>query len=287
MRKIALLLSISMLFTLGNAPLKGEFVKEVTLNASQVTGAMDIELAMEAATDRGEHPGIVTLDASAGDFIYTSDDRSINIYLSDVTLRSKNGAMITNCADGIFFDDFVTDNVVIEGIRFVCENGIIASYGTHRNVTIRDNVFIANSYAIGARGADGWIITGNHAAGNATVIQLLESTETIISDNSLIGSSQGLGIFLEKSDGNTVSHNIIGNGWQGILIGSGSSGNRVINNTIQFVQQAGISFEGNNEYNSVLANKINCLPGTDCLIVSVGDPPLSPTNKVHGNRFVR
>lgn len=286
MKKIALFLLVAMLFTLGNAPMRGSS-PEVVLNASQVTSAVDIEMAIEAATDHGQRPGIVTLDSSKGDFTYTGDDRSINIYHSNITLRSKNGAVITNCGDGIFFDDFVTDNIVIEGIKFVGENGVIAAFGTHRNVTIKDSVFIANSYAIGARGAEGWVITGNHAAGNATVIQLLEATETRIANNSLVGSSPGLGIFLEKSDGNSVSHNMIVNGWQGVLIGWGSSGNRVVNNTILLVQQSGISFEGNNEYNSVLANKVSCQPGSYCLVVSVGDPPLSPTNKVHGNRYVR
>lgn len=286
MKKIAWLLSVAVLFTLGNAPMRGPST-EVVLNAGQVTSAVDIEIAIDSATDHGQRPGIVTLDSSAGEFVYAGDDRSINIYYSNITLRSKNGAVIKNCGDGIFFDDFVTDNIVIEGIRFVGENGVIAAFGTHRNVTIRNNVFIANSYAINARGADGWVITGNQASGNATAIQLLESTETRIADNSLIDSSQGLGVFLEKSNGNTISRNMIVNGWQGILIGRGSSGNRVVNNTIYLVQQSGISFEGNNEYNSVLANKVSCQPNTDCQIVNVGDPPLSPTNKIQGNKFVR
>lgn len=286
MKKIALFLLGAMLITLGNAPMRGSS-PEVVLTASQVASAVEIEMAIDAATDNGQRPGIVTLDSSAGDFTYTGDDRSINIRHSNVTLQSKNGAMITNCGDGVFFDDAVTNNVVIEGIRFVGENGIIAAFGTHRNVTIKDNVIIANSYAIGARGADGWVITGNHAAGNATVIQLSEAAETRIADNSLVGSSPGLGIFLEKSNGNTISHNMIVNGWQGILIGWGSSGNRAVNNTILLVQQSGISFEGDNEYNSVLANKVSCQPNTECQVVNVGDPPLSPTNKVHGNRYIR
>lgn len=286
MKKIALLLSIAMLITLGNAPMTGAKI-EVILAADQVTSASDIEAAIESATDNGAHPGIVTLDSSRGDFTYTGEDRSINIYYSNVTLRSRDGAVIANCGDSVFFDDFVTDNILVEGIRFIGENGVIALFGTHRNVTIRNNVFIANSYAIAARDAEGWNISGNHAAGNAAVIQLLESTGTVISNNSLIGSDPGIGIFLEKSDGNTISHNQIVNGWQGVLVGWGSSGNRVVNNTILLVGQSGISFEGNNEYNSVLANKVSCLPDVNCLTVSVGDPPLSPTNKVHGNRFVR
>ncbi len=284
MRKIALFILVSILFTLGNAPMGGN-VKEVTLNASQVTGAMDIELAIEEATDRGEHPGIVTLDASAGDFNYTSDDRTINIYRPNVTLRSRNGAVINNCADGIFFDDFVTDNILIEGIRFICENGVIAAYGTHRNVTIRNNVFLANGFAIEATKANEWTITGNYALANGTVIHLLEATETKISDNSLLNKGQGIGIFLEKSNANLVSQNMIVNGWQGILIGWGALSNRVANNKIYLIQQSGVSFEGNNEYNSILANKVSCQPNIECRIVNVDNLPLSPTNKIRGNRF--
>lgn len=286
MKKIALLLSVAMLFTLGNTPMGGTNT-EITLNADQVTSAVDIEHAIDIATDNGTRPGIVTLDSSAGNFTYTGDDRSISIYHSNITLRSKNGAVITNCGDGVFFDDFVTNNIVIEGIRFIGENGIIAAYGTHRNVTIRNNVFLANSYAIGATRAEGWSITGNFAVGNATVIQLLESTETRIANNSLVGSSPGLGIFLEKSNWNTVDHNMIVNGWQGVLIGWGSSGNRVVNNSIYLIEQSGISVEGNNERNSILANKVSCQPNVECQIVNVGDPPLSPTNKVQGNKFMQ
>ncbi len=285
MKKFALFLLVAMLFTLGNAPMDRK-VTEVTLNASQVTSAVDIEHAIDIATDNGTRPGIVTLDSSAGEFVYTADDRSINIYHSNITLRSKNGAVIKNCGDGIFFDDFVTDNIVIEGIRFIGENGVIAAYGTHRNVTIRNNVIIANSFAIGATKADGWNITGNHALAGSTVINLVEATETRVVNNSLVNTAQGLGIFLDKSNANLVSQNMIVNGWQGILIGWGASGNRVVDNRIHLIQQSGISFEGNNEYNSVLANKVSCQPNVECRIVNMDVTTLSPTNKIQGNKFM-
>jgi parallel beta-helix repeat protein len=75
--------------------------------------------------------------------------------------------------------------------------------------------------------------------------------------------------------------------WQGVLIGWGSSDNRVVNNKIYLVQQSGISFEGGNEYNRVLANKINCQPDVECMIVNIDNPPLSTTNKIKGNKFIR
>ena len=285
MKKLALFLIVAMLFTLGNAPMGGK-ITEVTLNASQVTSAVDIEHAIDIATNNGTRPGIVTLDSSAGEFVYTADDRSINIYNSNITLRSKNGAVITNCGDGIFFDDFVTDNIVIEGIRFIGENGIIAAYGTHRNVTIRNNVFLANNFGVEATKADGWNITGNYAVSGSMPIHLLKSTETKIANNSLVAPNQGLGIFLEKSNWNTVDHNMIVNGWQGVLIGWGSSGNQVSNNRVHMIEQSGVSFEGNSEYNKVLANKISCQPNAECRVVNVDNPPLSNTNTIQGNKLI-
>jgi len=287
MRKTALLLLVSMLFTLGNVPMGGNDTTEVTLNTSQVTSAADIEHAMDTATNNGTRPGIVTLDASQGDFTYTGDDRSINIYYSNVTLRSRNGAVLTNCGDGVFFDDFVTDNIVIEGIEFIGENGIIAGYGTHRNVKISKNVFIANSFAISAQGADGWVITGNHAVSGGTAIHLLETTEATVARNTLIGPTQGIGVYLERSNGNSVRQNMIVNGLHGIIIGWDSSANRVTDNRIYLVGESGILFQGNNEYNSVLANKVSCQANTTCVIIMVENSPLSTTNKIRGNRLVR
>lgn len=286
MKKIALLLSIAMLFTLGNVPMGGS-ISEITLNANQATSASDIEEAIESVTDNGTHPGIVTLDSSQGDFVYTAADRTINIYYSNITLRSKNNAVIANCGDGIFFDDFVTDNIIIEGIQFICENGIIAGYGTHRNVTIKNNIFIANNSAISAQGADGWVITGNHTASNGTPIHLIETTEAVIANNSLIAPVQGFGVHLENSTGNSVRQNKIVNGFHGIIIGFDSSANRVTDNRIYRVGESGILFQGNNEYNSVLANKVSCQPNTECVIVKVENPPLSTTNKVRGNRLLK
>lgn len=288
MKKIALLLSIAMLFTLGNTPMGGA-ISEITLNADQVTSASDIESAIETATNNGTQTGIVTLDSSQGDFVYTADDRSINIYYSNITLRSRNNARIANCGDGVYFDDFITNNIVVEGIRFDCENSGINAWGdgTHGNVTVRNNVFNTDGKAIEAQGADGWVIIGNHAVSGSTVIHLLDTSEAVIANNALIGPIQGFGIYLERSTGNTVRQNMIVNGFQGIIIGRDSSGNRVIENRIYLVGESGILFQGNNEYNSVLANKVSCQPNTECMTVNVEKPPLSTTNKVRGNRLVR
>ena len=122
MKKLAFLLIIAALVSLGNAPL-GKPGAEVTLDASQVTSASDIEQAIETATAYGTRPGTVILDGSQGKFEYDGADRSINLYYSNITLRGVNKATIGNCDDGVFFDDFTVNNIVIEGIGFACLGG--------------------------------------------------------------------------------------------------------------------------------------------------------------------
>lgn len=286
MKKIALLLTTAMLLMLGNAPMAKPGA-EITLDASQVVSAVDIEQAIEAATGSGTHPGTVTLDSVKGEFFYTADDRSINIFHSNVTLRSKNKAVIANCGDGVFFDDTVADNIVIEGIEFRCEgSGVAARWGgVHRNVTVRNNTFKTVAFAIEARDAAGWNITGNHAVSEGIAIHLIQTSNARVTNN---GHLEGtIGVFLETSTDVIVSRNTILNGWQGVLIGWGSSDNFVNNNRILSVQQSGISFEGNNEYNTVLANKVSCKPGAQCRIVNLDNPPLSRTNKIRGNKLVK
>ena len=115
----------------------------VIVTAAQVDGANDIEYFIELATNNGTRPGTVILDASEGPFVYTDEDRSINIYYSNVTLRSENGALIANCADGVFFDNFITKRVTIEGISFVCEQfGVIIPWGQHSEVSIKNNIIV-------------------------------------------------------------------------------------------------------------------------------------------------
>jgi hypothetical protein len=143
MNKFTCLLIIAMLVTLGNVQMS-KAPPEVILNASQVTSARDIEMAIDLATNYGTRPGIVTLDGNKGKFEYTGDDRSINIYYSNITLRSFNWATIGNCDDGVFFDDTIANNIVIEGIELVCLGGhsVYAPYlGQHHYVTLRNNYF--------------------------------------------------------------------------------------------------------------------------------------------------
>lgn len=281
------LLVIAMLLTMGNAPMH-PVVHEVVLDASQVASAADIEMAIEIATNYGTQPGIVTLDSSQGEFIYTADDRSINFYFSDITLRSLNQATIGNCADGVFFDDLTANNVVIEGISFVCPegHGIYAPYlAPHQHASIRNNTFETGPYpAIEILQADFWTITGNHIQSLGTAIYLNETGGTIIRNNHIEGY---LGVVLFNSGyDNVVRNNNITAAWQGVLLTGKTLGNRITANKISRVQDVGIYFGDIVAGNHVTANKVACWPGFVCQAV-YAESINYQQNKILGNRVVR
>ena len=137
----------------------------IILTAAQVTSARDIETAIETATAYGTRPGTVILDGSQGDFYYTGDDKSINLYYSNVTLQGDNGATLANCDDGIFFDDFPNEHILIEGITFVCRGNGIAGWGGKfilDRVIIRKNTIHAQGNGITMGSMKNWNILRSH-----------------------------------------------------------------------------------------------------------------------------
>jgi parallel beta-helix repeat protein len=284
-KMVYLLLVISMFFMLGASPAGGT-PNVVVLKASQVTSALDIEHAIDTATNNGTRRGMVMLDSSEGDFVYTGEDRSINIYYSNFVLRSLNKAVLANCGDGVFFDDKVANRVVIRGITFNCDGVGVNAWGpgTHKGVMLRRNVFNTKSFAIEAQHAERWMILGNRAKSEAQVIHLLETTGAMMVNNQLEGF---IGVFLEKSNHNKLINNRITATWQGVLLGLDTASNRVLGNKIVDVQQSGISFEGGSTFTSAIANRIKCATGFTCVIVNIDNPPLSPTNRIKANRFIK
>lgn len=264
---------------------------EVVLTAADVRGAPDIEQALATATGLGAHPGIVTLDASGGPFTYAEDeaDKSINIFYADVTLRSRNGAVITNCADGLFFDDFPINNVTIQGITFQCNSGGVAiapSHYQHSGLIIEDNVMEVGDYGITVSGWQDVTMRGNHVTVGESVnyreaIYLVETSDALIVGNEL--SSSYRGVALEDSDANQVVNNDIWAGWQGVLLSSGSQGNKIIANHISGPQAAGIALEAGVTNNKVHANRVACASGYQCLTVDASSQ-VWRNNKISGNR---
>ena len=277
MKKLAILLSITTLFTM-SASLTGSGTPDsIVLTASMVSGAADIENAISLASNTGTRPGTVILDSSEGDFVFDGEDRTINIFYSNITLRSWNGATISNCGDGVFFDPVTANNVKIAGINFNCENlGIYGGVG-HQNVTVRDNTFLVGSFAIEAEDAVNWIIAGNQTSGPDYAIFLRGASNSKVINNILAGYA---GVHLVGSSHNHVVNNQISGSWHGIYLGIDSSYNKVIANQIMETQHSGITFGGGNEYNRVIANQVSCAEGFACLLIEVENPPLSPTNMI-------
>ncbi len=255
---------------------------QVSISADQVISASDIEQAINEATGYGTHPGTVILDARAGPFIYSAPDRSINIFYSDVNLRSLNGAVITNCVDGILFDNVSASDVIIEGITFQCEsNGIVAGFGTHDRVTIQNNVIEAAGIGIGANGGRGWLISNNEVVSGVDAINLIDTTKSMITGNLLSGNE--IALFLDQANRNKVTNNHLSASWQGILLIAGTNSNKVNGNRIFGPRNAGISLEGNNENNKIHGNRVTCAPEFQCLAVS-GPAEVFETNKISGNK---
>ena len=287
MKKLTYLLVIAMLVTLGNAPMK-KTVPQVILNASQVASARDIESAIEFVTDYGSHPGIVTLDSSRGKFEYTGDDHSINIYYSNITLRSRNRATIGNCDDGVFFDNMTANNIVIEGIAFVCLGGhsVYAPYlGQHHYVRLRNNYFETGSYpAIEILQGDHWNITGNHIRSLGSAVFLNETGGTLIRDNVIAGN---IGIVLYNSGyDNRVKDNRITALWRGVELSGKTLGNQITANKMDRIQDAGIVFTDIVAGNEVIGNRIACWPGVRCAAVTA-EPINYEQNRIAGNKLVK
>ena len=161
MKPIPILL-VFILLLLPFQPAQADGEDTVTLTADQVSGAMDIELAIARATADGTRPGTLILDGAAGAFVFTSDDRSINIAVSNLQLLGANFAVIENCADGLFFDDVPGGNVLVEGISFICDGGGVAGLTPFERVVLRGNYFQVGGMGITIHGTPShWTISGN------------------------------------------------------------------------------------------------------------------------------
>lgn len=205
MKSLRLLIFIcTLLLTLGAAP-----QSEVILTASQVTSAVDIESAIQQATGNGAHAGTVTLDASGGDFVFTGTDRSVNIFLSNIRLRSRNGAVIRGCDDGVLFDERTANDVAIEGITFHCSTGGVVSGGIkHSRVSIRNNVFHAGAIGISVEKGSEWQVDNNTIEASEVGVKLGVSTQYArVKANTIKGvSSAGIALTSDNC-GNHVQGN--------------------------------------------------------------------------------
>jgi len=251
----------------------------VVLTAADVTSAVDIEAAIHLATARGTRPGMIILDGRRGPFTYTGDDRTINIFYSNISLIGINGAILPG---GVFFDGVPADNILIENLVFSClvdHDDCITSLGAHRNVTLRGNLILAHSFGIQIAQTGGWLITQNTVQAEGVAVHILEANDVRVASNHLSGH---IPLQIEASGKCKAVQNAIQGDWQGVLLARESWGNKIIANSIMGVQASGIALEPDTVGNKVHGNKVTCAIGSDCLTVDISPQALA-VNDVTGN----
>ena len=260
---------------------RGSKQNVITLTADQIDSADDIEAAIISATAQGTRPGTVILDGRNGAFVFTRDDRSLNIFVSNLTLRGVNQAMIENCDDGLFFDNFPLKNILVEGIAFFCTGDGVDSIGAFENVTLRNNIFRAGLSGINMdRPSSDWLITDNLIQADRYGIAITGANNFVITDNHISGN---VGIFLQQCSQFHVRKNAIHASEQGVLLAQESWKNMVQTNTILGVNHSGIALESGVTSNWILANRVLCAPGRSCLTVEA-TPEAAEMNTIAGNR---
>jgi len=256
----------------------------ITLTADQVDGANDIEAAIISATAEGARSGTVILDGRNGAFIFTDIDRSLNIFVSNLTLRGVNRAMIENCDDGLFFDSFPLKNILVEGIAFFCTGDGVDGWeigSGFERVTLRDNLFRAGSNGINMGGtSNDWLIIGNVIEADHDGIVIIGGKKVIITSNHISGH---VGISLQGCTQSQIRKNTLHGSHQGVLLAQESWKNMVQMNTIWGVSHSGIALEPGVANNRILTNRIACAPDTSCLAVDA-TPEVAENNTIAGNR---
>jgi len=272
--------------TLETNTIDGEAVRAETQNtgvvritAEEVNGAKDIENAISLATKGGEIPGIVILDGSFGPFTFSEADRSINIFVSNLTLKGINHAAITGCDDGIFFDR--GEHIRIEGISFRCFGDGVEANNPHEDVVLIHNQFFARMSGIRvSNNSIRWTITGNIIQASGTAVEFHSVHESEVSGNHLSGET---GILLVGSEANRIENNTIYAEESGIQITQEAWKNYIHNNDILGVLYTGIGFEADVIHNAVIDNRVVCASAELCSPIRM-TAEIESVNYVFGNR---
>ena len=274
MKKIIILISAFYFLT------GGAYSSTITLTKDNVTSALDIEGAIYNATRGGIEYGTVILDGSKGHFTYTQPDKSINIMLSNFTLKGINGAFITNCDDGLFFDDVLVRNVTVQGIYFNCNSNGINRIGNsdRKKVILKENYFRASVHGIEMHNAFDWQIYKNTIAGGVlpgqSGVTFYSAKNTKLEKNVISGyTAIRLGNNPFNSEKNEIEENLILAIVDGIVFDKGVSLNEIEENSIVTVYM-----ETNQEEDPVA-------PPLDVKDTGVFLAQATSKNKVIGNRF--
>ena len=243
----------------------------VTLRASQVNDALDVEAAINLATSFGTVPGTVILDGSTGTFAFDDNtDQTINLSVSNLTFKGIKKAVLENCDSAIFFfNESPIQNIVIEHLTFRCFGDAIGSGrpALKRNVAIRHLVIEAGLGGIALGGAINWTIVNNRISAaipnGRSAITLFFGKDVTIRNNRLSGTN-GVQITLDpgvfpgqSSRRNKVVDNVIDVANVGVLLEAGASKNIIARNRIiSRGALAGIFLEQTTSNNLVKNNRV-------------------------------
>jgi hypothetical protein len=247
-----------------SSPPAGSGQNVITLTAQNVTSAIDIESAVRTVTANGTRPGTLLLDGRYGPFVYSGDDRSINIFYSNLTFRGINEAFFPNTEDGFFFD-FPADNIHIQDLFMVSKGGCISGGGNNSNVVVHGNTFQANSVAIGINLGRNWTITNNTILAGVYALQIVNGGSNLTVANNQLNAPTP--IVMEGTEMSSIYNNTLNAKDQGIFMTSEASGNEVFNNNILGVQLSGISLQPGVSNNQVYRNKVLCAVDAKCQAV--------------------
>lgn len=243
---------------------------EVVLTSEDVASAVDIEQAIDEATNFGAEAGLVLLDGGKGDFLYSGLDRSINIAdRSNFELRGINGATLANCDDGLFFDGgFATQDITIRRITFNCDgNGIREGGppGPKRNVVVAGNTFQVSGSGILATNAADWSVRKNSfvATGDLGVIGFFDSLDVKIVNNTMEGTA---GVRLVNSLNTHLTNNSIITDRDGVRLADQASANKVIANSVAVVASPAVFLDASTFDNKIHGNVLAVDDGGEPLV---------------------
>ena len=251
-------------------------IKDLTVNGYEygvyITGSRNIvyDVQVEGAT-RGVHMGSSSDHNKVLDSMFVDCYRGIYSYSDNDIIQGNTfdpdtniGVWLNGAMDTVIYDNLFNDNTY--GVQYIG-----SSYSMPGNITVRKNTFYSNSYAINFEdGSQGNMITENTLQEN------------------------GRGIWLEYSDGNTVTSNVIEDTTQyGIQVYTGSDENIIANNWFKrnnvgihlyyWYGVIGGDAPPANHANSILSNSVTDSTSEGILIERDNDATLVANNTITGS----
>lgn len=212
--------ALPLLLAVGSLAIGTAQARTVVLTPDEVVNGIQINAAIDTATQYGTEPGKVVFDGQHKGFSCSiGEDNPDNnkltfIQYSNLQLVGINGADTGDGICNIVFADAPLENIVIEGLKvasFIEEGTGISAPGlsVRKNVTIRKND-IRGAIALQAFNAVSWKIYSNRIGGaREEVVSLWGAQDSEIIGNTITGFP-GILLFPSESQ-DTTGNRIIAN----------------------------------------------------------------------------